>query len=236
MRNTQTACVERNRYSLSLSIADVSERHVTLHNYLLFISACIALALIPGPDMAYMLARCIAQGRRAGVLAAVGFNLGGFVHVTAAALGLSALLASSSVAFGVLKWLGALYLIYLGISAIRSGAVPIPEPGAISAGPKGRTILWQAFLSDALNPKVALFFVAFVPQFVDPQAPHPALQILLLGVTCNLVCLPINLLLVLFSSRFTRTLRANAAVSRWLQRGMGTLFIALGLRLAVEKT
>jgi len=209
---------------------------VTLHNFLLFISACIALALIPGPDMAYMLARCIAQGRRAGVLAALGFNLGGLFHATAAALGLSAVLASSSTAFTALKWLGAAYLIYLGISAIRRRPEQLNIAKSAAAGPGRKTILWQAFLSDALNPKVALFFVAFVPQFVDPQAPHPALRFFLLGVTCNLVCLPINLLLVLFSSRFTQTLRGNAAISRWLQRGMGTLFIALGLRLAVEKT
>lgn len=209
---------------------------MTLHHYLLFIPACIALALVPGPDMAYMLARCIAQGRRAGVLAALGFNLGGLVHATAAALGLSAVLASSATAFAAVRWLGAAYLIYLGIAAIRSRPEQIATAEIIAAGPGRRTILWQAFLSDVLNPKVALFFVAFVPQFVDPQASHPALQFILLGVTCNLVCLPINLLLVLFSSRFTQTLRGNAEVSRWLHRGMGTLFIALGLRLAVERS
>src|SRR5262249_6888947 len=120
---------------------------VTIHNYLLFISACIALALVPGPDMAYMLARCIAQGRRAGVLAALGFNLGGFVHVTAAALGLSAVLASSSTAFTAVKWLGAAYLIYLGIGAIRSQPQQIAIAEGVPAGPGRRTILWQAFLS-----------------------------------------------------------------------------------------
>jgi hypothetical protein len=93
---------------------------VTPHNYLLFVFASILLVLVPGPDMAYMLARCIAQGRRAGILAALGFNLGGYVHLTAAVLGLSAILASSSVAFTVVKWLGAAYLVYLGISALRS--------------------------------------------------------------------------------------------------------------------
>src|ERR1700757_839282 len=97
---------------------------------MLFISACIALALVPGPDMAYMLARCIAQGRRAGVLAAVGFDLGGLVHATAAALGLSAVLASSSTAFTAVKWLGAAYLIYLGITALR----PRPERLIIAEG------------------------------------------------------------------------------------------------------
>lgn len=209
---------------------------MTLHNYLLFVSACIALALVPGPDMAYMLARCVAQGRRAGVLAALGFNLGGFVHLTAAVLGLSALLASSSIAFTAVKWLGAGYLIYLGIAAIRSGQQALVIPGTPQSGPSGRTILWQAFLSDVLNPKVALFFLAFVPQFVDAHGPHPTLQILFLGVTVNLIALPVNILLVCCSARFTRALRGNAGFSRWLQRGMGTLFIALGLRLAVEKT
>lgn len=209
---------------------------MTLHSFLLFISACIALALIPGPDMVYMLARCIAQGRRAGVLAALGFNLGGLVHATAAALGLSAVLASSSTAFTAVKWLGAAYLIYLGIAALRSRPERLAIAEGAATGPDHKTILWQAFLSDVLNPKVALFFVAFVPQFVDPHAAHPGLQFLLLGMTCNLICLPINLLLVLFSSRFTQQLRGKASVSRWLQRGMGTLFIALGLRLAVEKT
>jgi len=209
---------------------------MTLHNYLLFVSACIALALVPGPDMAYMLARCVAQGRRAGMLAAVGFNLGGFVHLTAAVLGLSALLASSSIGFTVVKWLGAAYLVYLGIATIRSRQGQIVIPGSTPAGPSGRTILWQAFLSDVLNPKVALFFLAFVPQFVDAHGPHPTLQILLLGVTVNVIALPVDLLLVWFSARFTRALRGNAAFSRWLQKGMGALFIALGLRLAVEKT
>jgi len=209
---------------------------VTLHSYLLFVLASIALDLVPGPDMAYMLARCIAQGRRAGILAAFGFNLGGYVHVTAAVLGLSALLASSSMAFTVVKWLGAVYLICLGIGAIRSSRGQALAPGDAPAGPSGRTILWQAFLSDVLNPKVALFFLAFVPQFVDAKGPHPTLQILLLGVTVNLISLPVNILLVLFSTSFTQALRRNGSISRWLQRGMGALFIALGLRLVTEKT
>jgi threonine/homoserine/homoserine lactone efflux protein len=209
---------------------------VTLHNYLLFVFASILLVLVPGPDMAYMLARCIAQGRRAGILAALGFNLGGYVHSTAAVLGLSAILASSSVAFTVVKWLGAAYLVYLGISALRSqqGQPVVADSTFLSRG--GKTILWQAFLSDVLNPKVALFFLAFVPQFVDARGPHPTLQILLLGLTVNLIALPVNILLVYFCSRLTTLLRHNISVSRWLQKGMGTLFIALGLRLAAEKS
>jgi threonine/homoserine/homoserine lactone efflux protein len=207
---------------------------VTLHNYLLFVFASFVLMIVPGPDMAYMLARCIAQGRRAGILAALGFNLGGYVHLTAAALGLSTILATSAVAFTVVKWLGAGYLIYLGVSAIWSNQGPLTiNPG--TAPRDGRTIFWQAFLSDALNPKVAMFFLALLPQFVDAKAPHPTLQIILLGVTVNMIGLPTNILLVLCSARLTESLRQNASISRWLQRGLGALFVALGLRLAVEK-
>jgi threonine/homoserine/homoserine lactone efflux protein len=159
---------------------------VTLHSYLLFVFASLVRVLVPGPDMVYMLARCIAQGRRSGVLAALGFNLGGYVHLTAAVFGLSTILATSSFAFNVVKWLGAGYLIYLGFGALRRNQGPL----VISPGPTnrdGRTIFWQAFLSDALNPKVAMFFLAFLPQFVDAKGSHPTLQIILLGVTVNMI-------------------------------------------------
>lgn len=207
---------------------------MTLHSYLLFVFASLVLVLVPGPDMVYMLARCIAQGRRAGVLAALGFNLGGYVHLTAAVLGLSTILATSSFAFSVVKWLGAGYLIYLGFGALRRNQGPL----VISPGPTnrdGRTIFWQAFLSDALNPKVAMFFLAFLPQFVDAKGSHPTLQIILLGVTVNMIALPTNILLVYFSARLTEALRRNTSISRWLQKGLGALFIVLGLRLAAEK-
>ena len=207
---------------------------MNLHSYLLFVFASLVLVLVPGPDMVYMLARCIAQGRRAGALAALGTNLGGYVHLSAAVLGLSTILATSSLAFNVVKWLGAGYLIYLGFGALRRNQGPL----VISPGPTsrdGRTIFWQAFLSDVLNPKVAMFFLALLPQFVDTQGSHPMLQIILLGVTVNMIALPTDILLVCFSARLTETLRRNPSVSRWLQKGLGALFIALGLRLAVEK-
>ncbi len=209
---------------------------MTPHNYLLFVFASLVLALVPGPDMVYMLARCIAQGRRAGILAALGFNAGAYVHLTAAVLGLSAILAASSVAFTAVKWLGAAYLIYLGIGALRSRSGPLVITGNGASTRADRTIFWQAFLSDVLNPKVAVFFLALLPQFVDPRSAHPTLQILLLGVTVNMICLPINLALVAFSARVTQTLRRNESLSRWLQRGMGVLFVGLGVRLAVEKS
>lgn len=208
---------------------------MSLHSYLLFVLAAVALILVPGPDMMYMLGRCLAQGRRAGILSAVGFNLGGYVHLTAAVLGLSAILATSATAFTIVKWIGAAYLVYLGISALWSKQGPLALDADGVSGRRGRTILWQAFLSDVLNPKVALFFLALLPQFVDRSAPHPTLQIILLGVTVNLIGLPINIAIACCASRISRGLRRSGSVTVWMRRGLGMLFIALGLRIAVEK-
>lgn len=208
---------------------------MTLHSYLLFVGASVVLVLIPGPDMMYLLGRCIAQGRRAGVMASLGFSLGAFTHLLAATLGLSAVLATSAVAFSVVKWLGAAYLIYLGISALRERAgASVTADGAASAR-AARTILWQAYLSDALNPKVALFFLALLPQFVNARAAHPTLQILLLGVTVNVIGLLGNLIITALSSAVTRALRQHRSMNAWLHRAMGACFITLGLRMAVER-
>jgi threonine/homoserine/homoserine lactone efflux protein len=206
-----------------------------VHSYLLFVGASIVLVLVPGPDMIYMLSRCIAQGRKAGLMAAIGFNLGGYAHLMAAVLGLSAVLATSVVAFTVVKWLGAGYLVYLGISVLRSKSAPIELSAQGVPDRAAKTILWQAFLSDVLNPKVAMFFLALLPQFVEPQAPHPTLQILFLGVTVNVIALTGNIALVYLSASVTSALRRNSSVAEWLRKAMGATFVALGLRLAFEK-
>ncbi len=181
-----------------------------------------------------MLSRCIAQGRRAGVMAAIGFSLGGYVHIAAAALGLSAILATSSLAFAAVKWAGAAYLVYLGVTVLRGKSGPLAFTPGDGSKRDDWTILRQAFLSDVLNPKVAMFFLALIPQFVDPTGAHPTLQILLLGVTVNVIALPINLLIVHGSARVTAALRRNTRITGRLQKAMGALFVALGLRLVVE--
>jgi threonine/homoserine/homoserine lactone efflux protein len=185
--------------------------------------------------MIYMLSRCIAQGRRAGLMAAIGFNLGSYVHLMAAAFGLSALLATSAFAFTVVKWIGAAYLVYLGISILRSKSGPIDLRAQGSSPMSAKAILWQAFLSDLLNPKVAMFFLALLPQFVSPQTPHPTLQIILLGVTVNMIAIVGNVILVVIASSVTGILRRKAAFAVLMNKAMGVIFIALGLRLTVEK-
>jgi threonine/homoserine/homoserine lactone efflux protein len=207
-----------------------------LHSFLLFVGATIVLCIVPGPDMAYMLTRTLTQGRRAGIMAAVGINLGGYFHVFAAVLGISALLAASSAAFTVVKWVGAAYLIWIGLRTLasKSGSIEVTDGGRPLAS--NARIFWEGFLSDALNPKVAIFFLAFLPQFVDRESTLPVpLQLLLLGVTSNMVAILINVTLVHFASVATRAIRQRTSWTAWLNRLAGGLFIALGVRLAREK-
>jgi threonine/homoserine/homoserine lactone efflux protein len=204
---------------------------VTLDSYLLFIAGSVLLVVIPGPDMVYLLARSVAQGRRAGLMAALGFNLGAYCHLAAALVGVSALLAASPRAFSAVKWLGAAYLVYLGVRALMSPHRPLAAGDGDAAPRRMRVVLRQAFLSDLLNPKVGLFFLAFLPQFVAPDSPHRTLQLVLLGVTVNLIALAINVPLVFVATRVSARLRGGAP--RQLAWALGVVFIALGLRIAL---
>lgn len=185
--------------------------------------------------MAYLLGRTLTQGRRAGLVAALGINAGAYLHVVATVVGLSAMLAASSVAFSVIKIAGAGYLLWLGIRTFLTASPRAAHlPSARRAG--NRRIFWEGFLSDALNPKVSIFFLAFLPQFVDRTLALSApLQLLLLGVACNVIALAINIVLVLLAARATTRLRKHGAIQTWLNRLLGGLFVALGLRLATEK-
>src|SRR5882762_2389193 len=200
---------------------------IDLHTYLLFIGAVVVLVIAPGPDMAYMLTRTIVQGRRAGVLAAVGINAGAYVHVAAAVLGLTAILAASSIAFTVVKWMGACYLIWIGVKAIASKAGPIELDGSQAGQLNDKAIFWQGFLSDVLNPKVAIFFLAFLPQFIDVDSHKVTVsqQLLLLGVTGNVVAISINLILVHFASIATAGIRRNRKRVTWLNKIAGAVFV-----------
>lgn len=213
---------------------------ISLHAYLLFIAAVVVLCIVPGPDMAYLLGRTITQGRRAGLVAAVGINTGAYAHVAAAVLGLSALLASSAVAFTIVKIAGACYLVWIGLRTIASASssASAGRPDSIVRVPPAtlRRIFWEGFLSDALNPKVSVFFLAFLPQFVDRSASMSVpMQLLFLGVTCNVVAISINVALVAVAGTVTRAIRANPVWRAWLNRALGGLFVLLGIRLAAQK-
>lgn len=207
-----------------------------LHTYLLFIVAVVVLCIVPGPDMAYMLARTVTQGRRAGLVAAVGINAGGYVHVLAAVLGLSAVLAASSTAFTILKWIGACYLTWIGIQALMTRSTSPTSAAAHGPAVSTRRIFLEGFLSDVLNPKVAIFFLALLPQFVTKDAEiGVTAQLLILGTTCNCVAIAINVVLVFCASAATTAIRKHGGWVTWLHRASGALFIGLGIRLAKEK-
>ena len=211
-----------------------------IHDLGLFIISGLLLNIAPGPDSILIMTRSATQGWRAGCAAALGIGAGTCVHVLAAALGLSALLAGSAMAFTVVKWIGAAYLVYIGLAMLlaRRAADPAASASA-SASPTMpplplRKIFAQGFLTNVLNPKVALFFLAFVPQFIAPDAPHKALAFLVLGAIFNLNGMLWCNGLALFTALASRRLNLGGAASRWLNRGIGALFLSFGVKLALS--
>lgn len=205
------------------------------HDLPLFVLSGLLLNLTPGPDTLYIVGRSTTQGWRAGATAALGICAGILVHISAAAIGLSALLAASATAFSVIKIAGAIYLVYVGISLLRSSGSMFPRSATTLVHASLRTVFLQGFLTNVLNPKVALFFLAFLPQFVEPSAPNKALAFLFLGAIFNLNGTLWNLFVAWSSARIGSGLTRNAAFFRWFNRCVGGLFIWLGLRLAFSR-
>ena len=203
--------------------------------WLVFFTAALAINISPGPDLIYILTRTIARGRKIGVACAAGLWTGAMVHVSAAALGLSAILAASAVAFNTVKYIGAAYLIYMGIQAFRgSGARGFPE--TLEENSRQASVFKafrQGAMIDILNPKVAVFFMAFLPQFVRPELGHGSIQIFLLGSLVIAVAIPVELFVVFTAAGTTGFFRDNPRFSTLLDRLSGTVLIGLGIRLAL---
>jgi RhtB (resistance to homoserine/threonine) family protein len=205
-----------------------------IHDFGLFLAAGILLNLTPGPDTVYILGRSIAQGREAGVASALGISVGSIFHTCAAALGLSAILATSALAFGTIKLLGGAYLIFLGIKMLLDRRKELSLPSNFRR-PTTIAAFRQGILTNILNPKVALFFLAFLPQFIDPSSSTKLPAFLLLGLTFVTTGTIWCLILAQFASVFSERLRKNETISQWLSRAAGALFVFLGLRLATAK-
>ena len=205
-----------------------------IHDFWLFIVSGLLLNIAPGPDTAYIVGRCLQFGWRGGVAATLGISTGCLSHVLAAALGLSALLVASATAFAVVKWAGAIYLCYVGLTMLLSRRRNIGEalPDEVSHVPLSR-VFWQGALTNVLNPKVAMFFIAFLPQFVDADAPHKPFAFLTLGLIFifngTLWCLAVAIVAARTAGRMQRSGRAIV----WINRGIGALFIYLGGRIAL---
>jgi threonine/homoserine/homoserine lactone efflux protein len=200
-----------------------------IHDLPAFLVASFLLWITPGPDTMFILARSIASGPRAGVLSVLGISTGILVHTCFAAFGLSALLATSALAFGLVKFAGALYLIYLGVQALRQKVhgMALPEVAANSPW----RVYRQGMMTNVLNPKVAIFFLAFLPQFVDARPAPGPLPFLVLGglFVCGgtLWCLGV----ALCAAKATRAVRNNPRALSWLARLSGWIYIGLGLNL-----
>ena len=205
-----------------------------IHDFGLFLAAGVLLNLTPGPDTVYILGRSIAQGREAGVASALGICVGSIFHTCAAALGLSAILATSSVAFVAIKLLGGAYLIFLGIKLLLDRRRELSLPSNFKQRTSAAAFR-QGVLTNVLNPKVALFFLAFLPQFIDPATNNKILAFVTLGLTFVTTGTIWCLILAWFASSFSDRLRASETVGQWVNRAIGALFIFLGARLAATK-
>ena len=206
-----------------------------VNNLPLFLASCVALNVMPGPDTIYVVTRSVAQGRRAGLLSSWGLCTGALVHTLAAALGLSALLAASAQAFTRIKYAGALYLMYLGVRTFFERSGPPDLETRQQAPASGSKIFLQGVVVDLLNPKVALFFLAFLPQFIDQRAPGKFATFVSLGVILILFSLVWEGMLAFGSAKLAGYLAGNSQLAKRMNRLAGTLFFGLGLRLGLEK-
>ncbi|KQR37981.1 lysine transporter LysE [Acidovorax sp. Leaf160] len=208
----------------------------------LFVVAGWLLNLTPGPDVFYIVTHALRSGARAGIVAGLGIAAGCCVHVVAAALGVGALLAASATAFTALKWLGAAYLLWMGVRMLRArpgtGLAAVTrqaEAGAAAPQPAMRAVFGGGFWTNVLNPKVALFFLAFVPQFIAPGAPHKTLAFLLLGLLFTVNALPVCAAWAFGSAWIARRVGALQHRMHWVDRAAGAVFIAFGIKLALTE-
>jgi len=202
-------------------------------NWLLFVAASLVLIATPGQDMILVMSRSIAQGAAAGVVTAAGVSVGLVGHTLLATLGLGALLRTSEWLFVALKFIGAAYLVYLGVTLLRT------RPDSLPLGKEGRRTLRRLFIDGAVsnlsNPKIAIFYFAFLPQFVTPAARHPTLTVFVLGMAFAGLTFLVKAPVGIFAGRLSSWLRARPGALAWVYRSSGAILIGLGARLALER-
>ena len=202
------------------------------HRFLLFLAAALLLAITPGPGIFYVLARTLAGGRREGFQSSIGTFFGGLFHVFAAALGVSAILAASAIAFHTVKYAGAAYLVFLGIKMIRSRNTELPTE---TSAPSGNAFQ-QGILTEALNPKTALFFLSFIPQFIAPERGHIFLQFATLGFLSVSLNTAADLLVVSLATPLERKLKSSPRFRSRQRTASGVGMIGLGAYLALSES
>jgi RhtB (resistance to homoserine/threonine) family protein len=205
-----------------------------IDNYWAFILAAVVFSITPGIDTFFVLNRSVAQGRRSGFFSTLGISTGVLVHTFIAAVGLSALIAQSAIAFAVIKYLGAAYLIFIGVAKLLQRANPAPATDL--PGLRASTTAWNDYrsgvLTNVLNPKVGLFFIAFFPQFIRREMLESYTPFLVLGITYALIALVWLLALSWLAGSVSHRLRETRAFSLWMDRTSGAVFVALGAKVA----
>lgn len=204
-------------------------------NFLAFWIAGTLLNITPGSDTMYVLGRSISQGRMAGIYSAFGIFVGCLVHIFFAAFGLSVIIQQSQTAFDIIKYAGAVYLCYMGFKMLTQKNNNDFSVSDDLEKTNLKKIFVSGVITNVLNPKVALFFIAFLPQFVQKDYPNPALSFLILGLTFNITGTMWLVLLAAFSSKMTTKIKENYHIKTWIDRAAGAMFIFLGIKLALEK-
>ena len=202
--------------------------------WILFLSSAILLNIAPGPDMMYLISRTISHGKQVGFATVLGLGTGAMVHTLFVSLGISAIITTSLVAFRIIKYVGAFYLLYLGIKELSSGKIKFDDNKEIKNSSFLKSF-YQAILIDVTNPKVALFFMAFLPQFYRNNGTSKIVQFMLLGIIIILIGFIVESGIVLLSNKIANLLKKNPIISNILDKAFGGVLIGLGVRLVVQK-
>ena len=203
--------------------------------WMLFLSAAILLNIAPGPDMLYLISKTLSQGKRVGFASILGFGTGALIHTLFVSLGISAIISTSVVGFKIIKYTGAAYLFYLGIKALLSGGIKFKENEKKEGDNSFLKSFSQAVIIDVTNPKVALFFIAFLPQFYRVNGTSKIIQFMTLGLIIILIGFIVESIIVLLSDKIAHLLKKKPIVSRILDKVFGTVLIGLGIRLIIQK-
>ncbi|WP_216215143.1 LysE family translocator [Amycolatopsis aidingensis] len=207
---------------------------IDLDSYLLFLGAVLLICVVPGADMVYIVTNAVSQGVRAGLLASVGMSVGMLVHTTAVVLGLATLVSSSPIAYDVLRYAGAVYLGYLGVRTLidswRAGGTQLTTGERLPLS----TVFQRAIITNVLNPKIVVFYLAFLPQFVRPEQGNSTMQLLVLGVTFVIMGLLVDSVVALASGRVGDWLRKDDRTEKWLNRLAGVVFLGLAAKVAID--
>ncbi len=206
-----------------------------IENLFTFMVTAFFFIITPGIDTIFVLNKSIGQGRKSGIYATLGINAGVLIHTLFAAMGFSVLIAKSALVFTVIKYVGAIYLIYLGFLKLRDRKDFLPIRDGNQVREKGKNDFWSGFLTNTFNPKVALFFLAFFPQFIDPAQIENPMPFILLGFTYALIGIVWFLILTFFASVFSQRIMANPSASVRMNKLSGFVFILMGLKIALSK-